>query len=95
MSHTQGPWVATKTNGEWNISAPTDRCLFGNPNYYPYCSSNDDDWPLVAAAPELLRLLKEGEFLYRNYGLVAGQVGEPGKWINEVRDAIAKATGAK
>lgn len=44
------------------------------------------------AAPEMYKALKKANDLYTDYGLVAGDA-ECGAWINDVRDALAKAEG--
>ncbi len=58
MAHTPGPWTYHKNKGVRSIDAPSCRFLFDDERYYPSCSENEDDWPLIAAAPDLLAACK-------------------------------------
>lgn len=52
---------------------------------------------LIAAAPDLLAALQTAVHLYTQYGLVSGAAVDGisgGRWVNEARAAIAKATGS-
>lgn len=89
MKHTPGPWRYEKRSDR--VIYAGDESLFCDMRYYPWCSANEADWPLVAAAPELLDALRrvielaEGGFNYRD---IAWQSAHA-----EARAAIAKAEG--
>ena len=81
--HTPGPW-AFNEDGGWYIKAPGQLgSLMGNDTYYPWNSENKADWLLIAAAPEMLKALRDVETL----GLL------PPSLLLRVRAAITKATG--
>lgn len=93
MSHSPAPWTLHPHVKSYP-SAPTHQeirdagghLLFADETYYPECSENDADWPLVAAAPELLAALKS----LHDTGLVR----EMGTLENKAAlAAIAKAEG--
>lgn len=61
MQHTPGPWALVVEDGNMKIVAPqlaTRETLMCDMQYYPWCPSNDADWKLIAAAPELLHALR-------------------------------------
>jgi len=69
MQHTPGPWELVVEDGDMKIVAPpqdprlaTRETLMCDMEYYPWCPSNEADWMLIAAAPELLKCLRS---LYR------------------------------
>ena len=62
----------------------------------PFGSGNAEaDGRLIAASPSMLALLQEADRLYSTYALTATGGLEVGAWINNVRAAIAAATGDK
>ena len=56
--HTPGPWTRTGTGDGMRILDAGGDSLFGNETYYPWCSQDESDWDLIAAAPELYEVLK-------------------------------------
>jgi hypothetical protein len=65
MQHTPGPWALVVEDGDMKIVAPpqeprlaTRETLMCDTQYYPWCPSNEADWKLIAAAPELLHALR-------------------------------------
>jgi len=91
MSHTPGPWTFTK-GSERHIQAPHAGVplyggdLFCDEQYYPWCSNNDADWALIAAAPDLLAALKYA--LSEDSGFACPTATE-----DRMRAAVAKAEG--
>jgi hypothetical protein len=63
-AHTSGPWHFIVENGDKKIVAPnrdglaSHETLMCDTNYYPWCPSEDADWHLIAAAPEMLKALE-------------------------------------
>jgi hypothetical protein len=103
MSHTPGPWELVETPEEhfgprFRIYPPAEGesyrpSLMADADYYPSVPSNRADWLLIAAAPELLALLKEA------MPCVAGYENDRGAPISEndlsarIQQLIAKAEG--
>jgi hypothetical protein len=102
MSHAPGPWVMEHDPDEWNhegnkgvtrILGPNGMTIIGNFQYYPVAPDELDDYRLIAAAPELLALLKEA------MPCVAGYENDRGAPISEndlsarIQRLIAKAEG--
>ncbi len=62
-AHTPGPWVLIKgkcgKDVELTIRDANLYLLFSDTQYYPCVSSNEADWHLLAAAPDLLTTLVE------------------------------------
>lgn len=58
--HTPGPWTfEIDDSGVYHIKAPGHPgSLFCDEQYYPWCSNNEADWHLLAAAPEMFEALK-------------------------------------
>lgn len=91
MAHTPAPW-------EWNdnfqfstLQAPTnDRILYYTTDDDGVHVTNPDDRPLIAAAPELLAMLKRVEAC----PMAAVELSRAGIFA-DLRAAIAKAEGAK
>lgn len=67
--HSPGPWrlerkVSCRTDDyetSYIYSAdPSNKiALMSDEAYYPWCPSNEADWHLIAAAPEMLAVLKQ------------------------------------
>lgn len=58
MAHSKGPWARSEEGGTSHIRDADGTSLMADETYYPWCPSNDDDWNLIAAAPEMLQALK-------------------------------------
>lgn len=58
--HTPGPWSFLRQDGDQHreICAATGESLMGDVQYYPWAPDRDEDWALIAAAPEMLEALK-------------------------------------
>lgn len=60
---TPGPWVIKRDDeffGSPRVLYSSDgEPLMGDATYYPWVPSDDADWNLIAAAPELLDALQE------------------------------------
>ena len=55
MQHSPGPWKFNNDPGEARtISDARGISLMGDEQYYPWAPSEEADWRLIAAAPELL-----------------------------------------
>ena len=75
MSHTPGPWRAEILDegfSDWRLFMPNpqlpggEECVMCNTTYYPWTPTNQDDWRLIAAAPELLAALNRVLHLYED-----------------------------
>jgi hypothetical protein len=89
MSNSPAPWSYRKEDGfagehDRYIYDANGEALMSDTPYYPWCSSNEDDWPLIAAAPELLEAAKSAETV-----LVTMRV--LGETLSMLQTAIAKA----
>lgn len=104
--HTPGPWEFVREDGDRQIVAPTlsptlrtRETLMSDTTYYPWCPASDDDWRLIATAPEMFAALVEAV----ECGMVPISSAEEGgamrhsrqvRCADMIRAAIAKATGA-
>jgi hypothetical protein len=93
--HTPGPWKFNKQKVGWRaISDARGYSLMGDEEYYPWVPSDEADWHLIAAAPELLAAcigaLAEIEAAGQAEGVI---FGEDPAICEKLRAAIAKATG--
>lgn len=98
--HTKGPWHVGVGNGEGSVFADEGRARMeqGGTTLYPICNVNrgwDDaedaaNARLIAAAPELLALLRE---IHDAIAIGDGDFSPSGDWFRETAAAIAKATG--
>ncbi len=60
MQHSPGPWKFNNDPGEARtISDARGISLMGDEQYYPWAPSEEADWRLIAAAPELLAALRD------------------------------------
>jgi hypothetical protein len=82
--HTPGPWRYEMRDSDRVIAAADGESLFCDMRYYPWCSSNEADWPLIAAAPEMYAALKDA---------IDGGFACPEPMLDRMRAAIAKAEG--
>ena len=82
-NHTPGPWTYVRDGDYWQIPEP---CLGGKDNY----EGNEDDYRLIAAAPELLEALIA--VLNIDFGPFDAEEAWP-KEMAQANEAIAKATG--
>jgi hypothetical protein len=57
-AHSPGPWRYERRDGDRYIYAADGESLQCDMDYYPWVSANEADWPLIAAAPELLEALR-------------------------------------
>lgn len=88
--HTPGPWEFRKDQtGCWAIFAD-GKSIMWDAHYSPWVPDKEADWRLIAAAPELLNLLREVELHFRGYEDSDEYTKE---LFNRTRAAIAKATG--
>lgn len=97
MSYTPGPWTFSVEDDGIQRSEHEDgtRCryirangtvgaLMGGTRYYPWTPDNEDDWRLMASAPDLLAACKLALSAFeRNDAIDWGELGK----------AIAKAEG--
>lgn len=92
---TPGPWMFTVDGCNNQIETARDGILFCDEQYYPWCSPNDHDWPLVAAAPDLYKELKHLTDLL-NLAMTIGKLDIPGlATLNGAQAALRKARGEK
>ena len=97
--HTPGPWHVGQMNGEGSIFAAEGRMRYGNDGtmLYPICNVIDYNGDqaanarLIAAAPELLDLLKECTKRISHYATMPHALPESHKLAADIRAAIAKA----
>jgi hypothetical protein len=92
MSHSPGPWKFTGSGDARRIMSATDEALMGDERHYPWCPDSDEDWRLIAAAPDLLEACEMALDAFD--GAPAGFSRENVRAIAALRDAIAKATSA-
>jgi len=59
MTHSPGPWKLRIDRGDTVIEDADGRPVIVDTAYYPVSPSNDDDYSLIAAAPDLLEALCE------------------------------------
>ena len=85
-THSTGPWIFNKKEKVWTISDASGYPMMGNERYYPWVPSDEADWNLIAAAPDLLEALKDALNVLDATGANDA--------ANAVRAAIAKAEGA-
>jgi hypothetical protein len=84
--HTKGPWTYRRVDGIHELLM-ANVCEMSSTTYYPWVPANPADWKLMAAAPDLLEALQAVIAEHEDgYGL---------KCVEQVKAAIAKATGEK
>lgn len=88
MSYTKGPWTFEKKEN-WHIRDAEGNSMMCDEQYYPWVPSNEADWHVMAAAPELLEALKAIVPAYDDAR--AQQHGHD--LLEQARAAIAKAEG--
>jgi hypothetical protein len=56
VSHSNGPWKIERKGGNryLRIADQFETAIMCDEQYYPWVPDSDDDWHLIAAAPELL-----------------------------------------
>ncbi len=107
-AHTPGPWTQY---GRYVSAQNGNICEVGEPRaqetvgHTPLALTSKDrheayaNARLIAAAPDLLALVKEGSRLFSTYGLLARDAGVDGmdaaRWANACTSAIAKAEAAQ
>ena len=89
MSHTPGPWTFSQAHGNRYIKSADGKLSICDMDYYPWVDATDDDWRLIAAAPELLEALKSLADFSEPFISI---VGEPEQLV-QARAVIAKAEG--
>lgn len=91
--HTPGPWEFRKRPHEpsWTIYA-NGNSIMGNERYYPWVPDKEDDWRLIAAAPELFDVLKDVVELWNHHCYAHGD-GNPTPLHSRARAAVNKAQG--
>jgi hypothetical protein len=92
--HSPGPWRFNKQKVGWRtISDTRGYSLMGDEEYDPWGPSDEADWHLIAAAPELLEALKHGPST--EHLPVGGEqcLCSQCNFVRLRRAAIAKATG--
>ena len=57
-NHSPGPWTIKHDGGDRTLIDAGGSSLMNDTSYYPSCPTSDEDWNLIAAAPELLEALK-------------------------------------
>jgi hypothetical protein len=84
-AHTPGPWTIRREDGDRYLESPGHfGALMCDTQYYPWTPDSDEDWNLIAAAPELLEALIE---IRRHPWALPEPV------VNQMDAAIAKARG--
>lgn len=93
MAVTPGPWrYEQNARGDRSIRSADGSVIFCDTQYYPWCSDNEADWPLVAAAPDLLAALKR--IAFEPFGPSDASHAEVLRDIEAfAKEAIAKAEG--
>lgn len=102
MSHTPGPWkvvvFGTYARRKVMIKAHLDYLVANIPTFYPTGEHMDleqrSNAALIAAAPDLLEALERAVNLYGAPGGPWNVPSDPGGWLEQAREAIAKAKGA-
>ncbi len=98
MSHTPGPWMLHRDTdiGKYRkydymrIDTPDGKTLMCGMPHEQWCPDNDADWRLIAAAPDMLAVLKT---ISRGLCCVCNFVGSCDCAGDIVRAVIAKAEG--
>lgn len=96
--HTPGPWMVRTLDMSIGSIDAESGIQVAQAQEVSVADRNSGHWEriantrLIAAAPELLEALIEADRLYSATLLLAQSI-EAGKWANNVRAAIAKATG--
>lgn len=83
QKHSPGPWSYLNDDDVRYIHAADSETLMCSTPYHPYIPTNEADWRLIGASPEMLALLID---LYEHgYTTSADH--------DRVREVITKATG--
>jgi hypothetical protein len=102
-AHSRGPWSLMVADDRY-IHAANSELLICDTPYYPVAPSNEADYPLIAAAPELLADAKANLFAMENVlayfhkhqdRLPPVSLASLEIRIEATRKVIAKATGAQ
>jgi len=101
MAHSPGPWKVVEEHYTRMIETADLRNIMGDEAYYPWTPKEDDDWYLIAAAPELLAALELIESALREDSRDKSIIGDEveyhldgqtmGYAIQTAREAISKA----
>ena len=97
-AHTKGPWVISG-GGSLHLSvlSQDDEQTIADVWFIRRDPEEGNaNARLIAASPDLLEALQAAVHLYTQYGLVSGAPVDGisgGRWVNEARAAIARATG--
>lgn len=100
--HTPGPWVNGKSGRypnlpsveAWEGSFGIEICVcLGAGDYAQATAETHANARLIAAAPDLLAVLREGVASYGRPGGPWNMPKDPGGWISRAQAAIAKAEG--
>lgn len=92
MSETKfskGPWKKVFRNGATHIEDADGNSLMCDEQYYPWTPDKDEDWNLIAAAPDMYETLKN--LLEMRDKCFIPNDGD--WWDKMANDAIAKAEG--
>lgn len=91
--HTPGPWQYQATNSAQAIVAADGEVIICDAPFGAYVSMEQEDWDLIAAAPDLLKELQHLVGLL-DQAIGDGRISVPGlATLNGAKAAIAKATG--
>lgn len=99
LSHTPGPWTATRHATRWDITGPTPRPNDGGMLWLVArtVSLEPEDEPnarLIAAAPKLLAALRDARLaVVAEYRSVFGERAEQHPLVLQIDEAIADAEG--
>ncbi len=88
--HTPGPWEYTVEDGARYIRSEDGKLCMCDTHYYPWIRATDDDWRLIAAAPDLLEALNE----LLDYAWTDNPEHGP-RVVRDALAAIAKAEGSE
>lgn len=56
--HSPGPWRVVQENGDWQIKTAVNETIMCNMTYYPWVPTNELDWQLMGASPQMLLALR-------------------------------------
>ena len=58
MAYSKGPWTfSIEDGGTYFLRDADGQAMQCDEQYYPWVSGNEDDWKLMAAAPEMAEML--------------------------------------
>ena len=59
MDAIKGPWNWKWDEGDRKLYNANGRCIMCDTSYYPWTPQTDEEWSLIAAAPEMFEALQK------------------------------------